>query len=292
MRHRLLVLPAALLAGLLLPSPGAGAGRGFVVQQPLNQALGSPEPSAKGGFTSWFRTRNDKTTVQGLKVWVQGLSDAEGSSLWMGKPGDAETQEIGKMAWADNGSAVFEVVVDSSLDDGAEIPLGVESVLRFYYGVIEVRVPGADLVDSPVLRAKVGDFDFEEIDLGGPGRAADLRRAPSPGAVPDALARGSVRYWRRKSAGVVQQGVSLTARGLTADSEYEIWIEDAGGALVEVGALAATAEGLGLWSLDTRFGDTLPAGIGVDSVKDLARRRVELRRSGFTDYSLAGLFPR
>ncbi len=292
MRHRLLVLPAVLLAGLLAPAPGAGGARGFFLQQPLHVASGSPEPTAKGGFTSWFRTRNDLSTVQGLKVWVQGLSDAEGASLWMGKPGDADTQEIAKMAWAENGSAVFEVVVDSAVDDGSEIPLGVESVLRFFYGFIEIRVPGADLVDAPVLRARVGKFSFEEIELNGPGRHANLRRAPSPGAVPDDLARGSVRYWRRRSGGAVQQGVSLDAQGLTADSDYEIWIEDEGGTLVEVGALAATSEGQGHWALDTRYGDTLPAGIGVDGVRDLARRRVELRRAGFTDYSLAGLFPR
>jgi hypothetical protein len=291
-RTRPILLSAALLAGLLLPSPGADAGRGFFVQQNLRQVLGSGEPDAIGGFTSYFRTRNDHSTVQGLKVWVQGLSDAEGASLWMGKAGDAETQEIAKLAWTDNGSARFEVVIDSALDDGAVIPLGVESVLRFFGGVVEVRVPGADLVDAPVLRAKVGDFDFTEIDLTPSGRNADLRRAPPPGAVPDETARGSVRLWRKRQAGAIQEGVSLSARGLTADSDYEIWIEDAGGSLVEVGALSATTEGLGYWALNTRYGDTLPAGIGVDTVKDLRRRRIELRRAGFTDYSLAGLFPR
>jgi len=196
------------------------------------------------------------------------------------------------MAWTDNGSAVFEVVIDSARDDGAEIPLGVESVLRFYYGVIEVRVPGADLEDVPALRVKVGQFRFEEIDLDGPGRSAELRRAPPPGTVPDDLARGSVRIWRRKSAGVVQQGVSLVARGLTPDSDYGVWIEDEGGTLVETGTLVATSEGLGYWALDTRYGDTLPTDLGIDAVKDLRRRRVELRRDGFDEYSLAGLFPR
>ena len=288
--RRSLLPTAALLAALLLPSAGADAGKGFFVQQNLNPVFGTSEPDARGGFSSWFRMRSDKSTVQGLKVWVQGLSDSEGASLWMAKPGDAETQEVAQLAVAENGSGFFEVVIDSARDDGAEIPLGVESVLRLYFGVVEIRVPGAELDDVPVLRAKIGTFHYETIDLTGPGRTAELRRPPPPAPLPDDFARGTVRTWRRREQGAIQQGVTLNASGLTADSDYEIWIEDAAGTLVEVGELAATSEGLGYWSLDTRYGDTLPPGIDVDSVRDLRRRRVELRRSGFDDYSLAGLF--
>ena len=36
----------------------------------------------------------------------------------------------------------------------------------------------------------------------------------------------------------------------------------------------------------------IPAELDAEDVRDLGGRRIELRRSGFTDYSLAGILPR
>lgn len=292
------IAPAALLAaGLLLAAPGADAAKGFFAQQNLHLAAGTTQLDAIGGFTSWFRIRNDHTTVQGIRVWAQGLTDFDGdpltsgATLWM-SVNDEDPEEIAEMACAENGSAVWEFIVDSRDGEAAELPLSVESVLKYTGGKIEIRVPDADFADVPVLRGKVGAFHWEEIRFQARGRTSNLRIAPFPGTVPDADASGFARVWRRKKDGVIEEGFVLFAKGLTEDETYEVWIEDAGGLLVESGSLDTTSEGLGYFSIDTGAGDDLPDGIDVTTVRDLSRRRVELRRAGFAEYSLAGLFAR
>lgn len=297
MSVRSAVPAAVLLAGLLLSAPGADAAKGFFAQQDLHLAPGTSQFGARGGFTSYFRIRNDHTVVQGFRVWATGLEDSlglrltTGATLWMSLNGE-DVEEIAEMACAENGTAVWEVVVDARDPDKPELPLSAESVLKFNGGKIEIRVPDANLADVPVLKGTVGDFHWEEIRVTGRGRVATLRTAPPPGVVPDEAAAGFVRVWRRREHGVPEQGFAIFASGLTEDETYEVWIEDAGGTLVESGSLDATSDGLGYFSIDSRAGDDLPDGIDVTTVRDLSRRRVELRRSGFTDYSLAGLFPR
>ncbi|MHC4821417.1 MAG: hypothetical protein ACYTDX_06825, partial [Planctomycetota bacterium] len=88
------------------------------------------------------------------------------------------------------------------------------------------------------------------------------------------------------------QGIVLFARGLLEDDDYEVWIEDEFGDMQEVGEIYTTIDGQGLWDIDTGRDDTLPFEAGIEDVRDLQGRRIELRRFGEVDYSLAGLFPR
>ncbi len=292
MRTRTLLLPAALAFGVCLAAPPSGAADGLLFQRELHLVSGTLETGARGGVTTWFRVNPDRSTVQGFRVWVQGLSDSTDASIWITKPGSDTAEEAATMAAADNGSAVWEVVVNSHDLNPLDLPLKVESVLKLREGKIEIQVAG-----EPVLRGKIGDFDWGSLDaaLAGPGRTAAMRRAPPPGVVPDDAARGVVRLWRRRVRGDPQNplwALTVFAKGLTADETYEVWIEDDTGSLVEVGSMDSTGDGLGLFSLDKRYGGDFPPGIGVSRVQDFSRRRIELRRSGFTDYSLAGLIPR
>jgi hypothetical protein len=287
MRIRTFLLPAALALGLSLAAPGSGAADGFFLQQDLHLAANTSETSARGGVTSWFRVNPDRTTVQGIRVWVQGLSDSFGAAVWMAKPGTSATEEVATMADSANGSAVWEVVVNSRDQNKPPLPLKVESVLKLTGGKIEIRAS-----DVVVLQGKVGDFDWGRLNLSGPGRTSTLLRAPPPGAVPDDAATGLVRLWRRRAKGNEQWALSIFAKGLTADETYEIWIEDGGGNLVTVDTLVSTADGLGFFNLDSRYDGALPSGIDVVKVGDLSRRRVELHKTGVSDFSLAGLFPR
>jgi hypothetical protein len=293
--------PAALAALLLLapvlaPAPDAAAGLGFLARGLLRPTVGSVEPDARGGYVSWLRQRTDKSIVQGFKVWFTGMSDATDATLWMVGPGELAAEEVGSFAVSDSGAGIWEVVVDSAKDDGAEVPLSAESVLRLEAGVLQVRVPGGDGADLAVLRAEIGDFRWRSLDIGmgGTGRRATtrLREPPEPVASPDAGAEGRVRLWRRRAGGSAHQGLILFARGLAEDGAYEVWMEDPAGTLVEVGEFDATVDGLGFWTIDSRAGDLIPAALGADDVRELRGRRIEVRQSGFTDPSLVALLPR
>jgi hypothetical protein len=299
-RTRTVPLAAVALAALVLSAAPAEAGRGFVAKQPLRRVTGSGETEARGGFTAWFRVRNDHSTVQGITIWVQGLSDSEGATVWVARPDDAEASEVADLAVTENGSGMWEVVVDSNRDDGAELPLGVESVLKLAGGVIQVRLPSGEADDFPVLRATVGDFDFRDIQFGQGGdgvksRRTSLRRPPEPAIPPDEAASGTARLWRKKARGPGDpghEGLAVFARGLTEDDTYEVWIEDGAGALQEIGALDSTTGGLGFFSIDSRAEDVIPPELDAEGIRDLSGRRLELRRQGFTDYSLATVLPR
>lgn len=294
---RALLLAALGLGAALLPAPVAEAGDGFVGRCPLLPIPGAGADDATGGVTAWLRVRQDDSLVQGLRVWVRGLDDSEGASLWITLPGQQDAEEVGDLAWAENGSAYFEVVVDSRYDNGAEIPGGVESMVKLTRAFLEVRVPGPALEDVPVLRGRLTHFRFRSVVLraGSPGtrgRTARMVRPPPPVVPPDDAARGSLRVWRRPRPAGARMGITVFARGLTAEETYEVWIEDPAGDLQEVGSLDSTGDGLGYWSLDTDAGDTLPPEAGEDDVRGLAGRRLEIRRSGFTDPSLVALVPR
>jgi hypothetical protein len=291
MRPRTLLLAVPLLAALLLPAPPAVGGEGLQSSADLRRVPGSTEPDARGGYTAFFRARNDGGTTQGIRVWATGLSDATEASVWMAKPGDAETEEVASLAGSENGSGVWEVIVDSSFSGGDGLPLGAGSVLELFGGVIEIRVSGVDF-DEPVLRAKVSPFRWRELRTGPRGRVSALRRAPEFEDVVDEFASGTARLWRKRRGGEVRHGLAVFAKGLTPDDFYEIWIEDASGALVMAGEADSTSEGLAYFALGTGDGETFPPEIDADTIRDLSRRRVEVRRSGFDGYSLAGLFPR
>jgi len=302
MRFRRALAAAALAAAALLPAPAASSGEGFLGRATLFPIAFAGQDLATGGVTAWFRIRNDRSSVQGLRVWVRGLEDAfgdpvtEGVTLWMAAPGDVETREVGDLASSENGSAYFEVVVDSRYDNGAEIPLGLESMVRLERATFEIRVVDASLEDVPVLRGRILDFHFRNIVLrdGAPGtrgRAGRLVRPPAPEIPPDDLAVGRARLWRRGRGLDARMGIALFARGLTADETYEVWLEDEFGDLQDAGELESTADGLGYWSVDTGTGEDLPDEAD-DDVRNLSRRRVELRRSGFTTPSLVGILPR
>jgi len=296
-------LLAAVSAVVLLAAATADAGRGFVSSRPLHRTDASSGTEARGGFAAWFRMRHDRTFVQGLRVWFDGVEDADGATLWMSKPGDAELAEVGTFATTvhEDGltySGMFEVVVDSERDDGAEIPAGAESMLRLLGAPVEVRIPAgiADAEDITVLEGEVGSYRFRrlKVDAAGlPGRRARLRRPVAPDFPPDESAVGTASLWRRRLPGkppVYAKGIVVFARGLEPDADYEVLIEDPAGDMVETGEFTASADGLALFSIDSREGDTFPDDLEAEDVRDLRRRRVEIVRSGFSTYSLAGLF--
>ena len=137
-------------------------------------------------MTSWFRYRNDRTSIQGLRIWVKGLLDEfgdpviEGATLWMTAPGEFETQQVGSLACTESGSAFFEIVVDSRFDDPAEaLPLGVPSLLSFERALIEVRIPDAAGEDVPALRGRILDFRYRDIVLGEGPPGTRGRTAPT-----------------------------------------------------------------------------------------------------------------
>jgi hypothetical protein len=152
-----------------------------------------------------------------------------------------------------------------------------------------VRLAG----ESLALRGQVGKFSFEDLDLEPRGRSAALRLPPPDLPAEDLLAEGRIRSWRRRSGGAAAEGFVLVASGLTEDEVYEVHLEDGNGLLRPVGDLLTTPEGLGRYSYDTSVDGPLdPDEMGISSVRELRGRRIEIRRSGFDDYSLAGLFPR
>ena len=304
MPHRL-TLPAVLAALLLLPASVADAGKGFVSTRPLHRTNASFGTEARGGFSAWFRMRHDHTYVQGLRVWFDGVEAAEGATLWMSKPGDAELAEVGAFSVythdegaGENSSGMFEVVIDSAREENPEIPAGAESMLRLFGAPIEVRVAAGieDVEDIAVLAGTVGNFRFRSLKVdaaGMPGRRVRLVRPPEPTIPVDEEAVGLASLWRRRSRevkGEIDEGILLFARGLEADTTYEVLVEDPSGDMVVSGEFESSAEGLGFFSIDSREGDLLPAALEADDIRDLRRRRVEVRRAGFSDYSLAGLF--
>ncbi|NUN53796.1 MAG: hypothetical protein HUU06_13570, partial [Planctomycetaceae bacterium] len=187
-------LPAAALAAaalLVLGGAPADAGEGFLLRTPLRVVLGSGEAEAVGGVEARLRVTNARTTVQSFTVWFRGLSDAEGATLWMAKPGEFETEEVADFAVADNGSGIWTVKADSGWETSPDLPLGVEAVTALAGARVEVRLPGDDLEDAPVLSGKLGDFDYGDLPArpGAPGnvvRTFRLRLPPDVDARPDA----------------------------------------------------------------------------------------------------------
>ena len=122
MLRRRLLAAAALVAAALLPAPEAETAQGFLGRAPLFPVPFAGQEEATGGVTSWFRYRNDRTSIQGLRIWVKGLLDEfgdpviEGATLWMTAPGEFETQQVGSLACTESGSAFFEIVVDFGSD--------------------------------------------------------------------------------------------------------------------------------------------------------------------------------
>jgi hypothetical protein len=291
---------ATLAVGLFATSvPGAD---GLVSRANLRRVPGSLEPDAKGGVETWLLVRGDGSVQQRFQVWVQGLFDAEGSTLWMAKPGDIELEQVGEFAFS-GGSGRFQVGIDTARDgeDLAELPMGVEKVLELLRAPVEVRVPGDEFDDEPVLEGEVGVFRLRSVHAGSQrkgvsSRRSKLRRPRDPLPVLEPTARGYVRLWKRtENLGFgpeLVQGITVYAQGLTEDADYEIWMEDPAGDLQYVGDAISTAEGQALYALSTADGDTLPSELDVEDVSDLVGARVEFRRSGDATYALAGLCPR
>ncbi|HEU4394261.1 MAG TPA: hypothetical protein VFS92_01770 [Planctomycetota bacterium] len=297
------LLAAAALAAALLPAPAASSSDGFLGRAGLFPVPFSGQFEATGGVTAWFRLRGDKSSIQGMRVWVKDLLDEdglpieEGATLWMTKPGEFETQEVASLACTEDGSGYFEVVIDSRVDDGSVIPLEQESMLKFLRATIEIRIPSALGEDVPALRGSITSFRYRDIVLGegAPGtrsRTARLIQPPDPAIPPDDFAAGRARLWRRRAPLGPRMGVAVLARGLEPDLDYEVLVEDPAGDLQPVGLLTSTLEGVGYWAIEIEPGDTLPPEFAEDDVRGLARRRVEVRRSGSTDPSLVGILPR
>jgi len=295
--HRLAV-PSAVLAALLALSLPAGAGaEGLVARTTLGPVAASGESAASGTVEAWLRVRGDGSVLQSFRVTFRGLSDGEGATLWMAKPGAIDLEEVGEFA-VSGGTGRFQVGAGGTGVAG-DLPLGVARVLDLLRAPVEVRVPGGDLEDEAVLSGEVGVFRFRPLYSSGDGvrgRRARLLRPPPPTVPPDESARGFVRLWvqrRVTPAGPEEeQGISIYARDLTEDATYEVWMEDAAGDLQDVGEMVTTADGNGLFVVDTREGDTLPPEVDTADVRVLFGRRVELRRSGDPDYALVGLCPR
>jgi hypothetical protein len=218
----------------------------------------------------------------------------------MAAPGTFEAEEVADFAVAENGSGIWAVKANTGWASSPELPLGVDAVTKLAGALVEVRLPGDDLEDAPVLAGKLGDFDYGDLPArpGSPGnviRTFRLRLPPDLDARPDEAARGAGRIWRKRGRGDLadkDQGVDLFAAGLTEDETYEVWLEDAHGEMIEVGEAVSTAEGMAFFSVDTRAGDALPFEAEVETVGDLARRRLELRRTGFDEPSLVAILPR
>ncbi len=301
MHRSLTTIPAAAaLAALLFAAAPADAGRGFLARQPLHRVPGTGETDARGGFSAWLRVRSDHSVVQGISVWFRGLVDAEGATLYMAKPGDAEPTEVGAFAVSDNGSGHWAIELNSNREDNPALPLGVENVLKLARGRIHVRIPSGEEADTTVLQAVIGDFGFRDLDLGAgaageKSRAVALRQAPPPGIAPDEVAAGKARIFRKRPRGSTSEGyegLQVFASGLTEDGGYDVWIEDGVGDLRFVGTGDATPEGLFFFSLDSRAGDAIPSDLDAEDVRGLGGRRLEVRRSGFDEYSLAAVLPR
>ena len=300
---RRLLAAAALAAAALLPAPEASPAEGFLGRAGLFPIPFSGQFGATGGVTAWFRLRGDKSSVQGMRVWVKDLVDEDGlpveddATLWMTAPGESETQEVANLACAGDGSCYFEVVIDTRVGDGSVVPLEQESMLKFLRATIEIRI-GSALGDAiPAMRGSITSFRYRDIVLGdgAPGtrsRAVRMIRPPEPAIPPDDFAAGRARLLRRRTPDGPRMGVAVLARGLAPDQDYEVLVEDSLGDLQPVGDLTSTGEGVGYWVLEVEPGDTLPPEFGEDDVRGLARRRVELRRSGSTDPSLVGILPR
>jgi len=290
----------AVLAAAALVAPADAKTEGLVARTRLHPVPTAGQFGATGGIQAYFRVRGDGSSVQGFRVWVDGVLDADGfedatgATLWMAKPGDVELEQVAELATFE-GMGVYEVTVDSNRDVNDTLPLGVTRILDLLRAPVEVRVPNADLEDVAALSGSIGVFRFRAVDSPR-GRRSALRRPPEPAVPPDADAQGLVQLWRlrRREAGevIVESGMGLIARGLSPDAEYEVWIEDEAGDLAEVDETTTTAEGQAVYHFAARDGDTIPPEIGADDVRELYGRRVELRRSGEEQYSLAGLFPR
>ncbi|MHC4922964.1 MAG: hypothetical protein ACYTG4_02660 [Planctomycetota bacterium] len=289
----------AVASAFLVLVPVAEGTKGFVSKRTLNPVRGSSEPDMTGGISLWLKVRGNGSRVQQVSAWFKGAFDAEGATLWMAQPGESELEAVADFATADNGSGLYKITVDDDGDGGNVLPAGADNVLELLRAPVEIRIPGFDLDDEPVLFGKVADFRYKTLP--GSGRKSvrskkrRLRLPPEPLPLLDDSAKGFIRIWKRKKAdsfGDRAQGIVLFARGLLEDDDYEVWIEDEFGDMQEVGEIYTTIDGQGLWDIDTGRDDTLPFEAGIEDVRDLQGRRIELRRFGEVDYSLAGLFPR
>jgi hypothetical protein len=131
--------------------------------------------------------------------------------------------------------------VDSNREINDELPLGVDSVVRLLRAPVEIRV-ATDVDDLPYLEGEIAVFRFRSIASGEGRRGVSTRKArlrrprdPSDDTFGDEAARGYVRLWRDRSTGTGSgEGITLFVQGLTPEAEYEVWIEDDLGDLVDV----------------------------------------------------------
>jgi len=298
-RRRIAVAVLACAAAAFLPGGVADAGDGFVMRESLHFIPSAGEPDAIGGIEAWLRVTNDHKLVQSFTVWFKGLSDvSDGATLWMAPEGGYSYEEVAPFAVSANGTGIWSVYLDSSWENNPELPLGVERILDLHSVRVEVRVP-RDGDDEPVLAGQIFGYHYGSIPngKGGPGtrvKRARMKQPPAPVEAPD-VARGRLRVWRQKKKGdlaSLDQGFEIFALDLTPDDTYEVWLEDAAGEMIYLDETDSTSEGLAYFSLDTRYDGLLPIEADVETVRDLSRRRVELRRTGFEEPSLVGLFPR
>ncbi len=285
---------AAAVAVLAVPATGRD---GLVAKSGLHRVPGSDSFGVSGGVKAWLLVRGDGSVQQQFSVWAQGLFGEDFVTLWMAAPGDLELEQVAEMAVYGD-AARFQVGRDSNREANPDLPLGVERVLELLRAPVEVRIPDVD-DDIRVLEGEVGVFRLRSISTGGgrkgvASRSSRLKRPRRPLEPVDEEARGYIRLWRERGdrSG---QGITVFAQGLAPETDYEVHIEGPDGELVPVADdVVSTAEGQALFVVNTRDGpdETLPEDLEVDSVSELAGRRIEVRQAGSDEYSLVGILPR
>ncbi|MHC4822110.1 MAG: hypothetical protein ACYTDX_10375, partial [Planctomycetota bacterium] len=217
----------AVASAFLVLVPVAEGTKGFVSQRGLKPVRGSITPGVTGGITLWLKVRGNGSRVQQISAWFKGAIDQdelpieEGATLWMAKPGETELEAIADFAMSEGGSGIYKLTVDEDGAGGNELPLGVNNVLELLRAPVEIRVPGDDLDDEPVLFGKVADFRYKSLPRAGRksvrSKKRRIRRPPEPLPLLDESAKGYIRIWKSRELDEFDdrvQGIVLFARGL------------------------------------------------------------------------------
>ena len=237
---------------------------------PLAAAAGKPDSTiclvrpddghddnAKGTLRIREKGPNSSFEIHAIKV----DGDAE-LHAWLEDPIDSDTfTDIGTLKGGGSKKLKFDT------KKGDELPLAAASLDDLMGRRLEIRHG-----DDVILKGTVPPFGLEKKP-----QKADVTIDAEPGAPDEDM---SFKLSLRSKEDKGQERIEIKAKKVPwDDGPFHVFVEDgvASGVFVDAGELDKKGGSNGTWKRDTKQGQALPDG--VDFVKELAGRLIEVRRT-------------
>lgn len=256
-RHltRAALIALAVFSPAALAAPGGGGKKDSQIC--LVRPDDGPDDNAKGTLRIREKGNGSSFEIHAIKVNADHAFHA-----WLEDPIDSDTfVDIGTL----KGGGSQKLKFDTKKDD--DLPLDAASLDDLMGRKLQIRHG-----DDVILRGTVPPFGLEKKPL----KAAVTMEA-EPGAPDEDM---SFKLSLRSKEDKGQERIDLKAKKVPwDDGPFHVFVEDGvgSGVFVDAGKMDKKGGSGGAWRRDMKQGQALPAG--ADFVKELAGRRIEVRRT-------------